>query len=146
MSSDVQGPKSKVQGFGCTGCEMAIRRFEDIDAWKQARKVAKEIYRHSASSRFSRDFALRDQVRRAATSVMSNIAEGFDSGSDREFAHFLTYSLRSASEVQSHLYVALDQEYLCESDFERLYADTVTFKNLIYGSIRYINKSRRTVS
>ena len=95
--------------------------------------------------RFAKDFALRDQVQRAATSVMSNIAEGFDSGSDREFAHFLTYSLRSASEVQSHLYVALDQEYLSEQDFDRLYTETVSLKNLIYGFIRCIKRPRRII-
>jgi four helix bundle protein len=121
---------------------MAIKRFEEIDAWKQARKVNKVIYKHSGSVRFAKDFALRDQMRRASTSVMSNIAEGFDSGSDREFAHFLGYSLRSASEVQSHLYVALDQAYLSEQDFNCLYGETVTLKNLIYGFIRYIKRPR----
>ncbi|MFP4642341.1 MAG: four helix bundle protein [Chloroflexota bacterium] len=115
-----------------------IERFEDIEAWKAAREVARRAYDISRSGEFARDFALRDQVQRAAVSIMANIAEGFDSGSNREFLKFLNYALRSATELQSHLYVALDQGYLNEEEFETLFAVVDKCKSLISGFSRYL--------
>lgn len=89
-----------------------------------------------------KDFGLRDQMRRAAVSVMANIAEGFDGQSDAEFIQFLIYARRSASEVQSHLYVALDQRYLTGEEFDNLYDWAVQVKNLISGFIRYLRTDR----
>jgi len=103
---------------------MRIRRFEQIDAWKTARNLTKDIYAVSTAGAFHRDFALRDQIRRAATSVMANIAEGFSRRSDREFVQFLFVSKASAAELQSHLYVALDQSYVNPTEFEQLYDKT----------------------
>ncbi|MEA2084022.1 MAG: four helix bundle protein [Thermodesulfobacteriota bacterium] len=85
-----------------------IGKFEDIEAWKKARELTKEIYVISNEGPFARDFGLRDQVRRAAVSVMSNIAEGFDRGGNRELIQFLYIAKGSAAEVQAQLYVALD--------------------------------------
>ncbi|MFB6273721.1 MAG: four helix bundle protein [Salinibacter sp.] len=87
---------------------MRIDRFEDIQAWRAARELTRAIYDVTSRSPFSRDFGLRDQIQRASVSIMANIAEGFDSASDQGFIQFLGYALRSATEVQSHLYVALD--------------------------------------
>lgn len=115
-----------------------IERFEDIEAWKAAREIAKEVYSVSGSGEFARDFGLRDQVQRAAVSVMANIAEGFDSGSNNEFIRFLGYALRSATELQSHLYVALDDCYLDQQQFDTLFALTTKCKNLISGFARYL--------
>jgi four helix bundle protein len=115
-----------------------IERFEDIEAWREARKLTADIYRVTQDGKFRGDPALRDQLRRAAVSIMANIAEGFDAGSNREFLQFLSYALRSASEVQSHLYVALDQKYIFEETFSRLTGQTLRVKNLIGGFRRYL--------
>ena len=116
----------------------AIERFEDIEAWREARKLTADIYKVTQDRGFRGDPALRDQLRRAAVSTMANIAEGFDAGSNREFLQFLSYALRSASEVQSHLYVALDQKYILEETFSRLTSRTVRVKSLIGGFRRYL--------
>lgn len=115
-----------------------IERFEDIEAWKEARRLTQEIYRVTKEKVFARDIGLREQLQRASVSVMANIAEGFDCGSDREFVKFLGYSMRSTSELQSHLYVALDQEYLSRESFGRLYMRSIKVKNLIGGFVRYL--------
>jgi len=121
-----------------------IERFEDIAAWKAARELTKQIYSVSKEGQFSRDYGLQDQIQKATTSIMANIAEGFDGGSDREFIRFLGYSMRSASEVQSHLYVALDQRYIDEKEFTALYEKTVTVKSLVRGFIRYLRSEQMT--
>ncbi len=97
-----------------------VERFEDLVAWQKARGLTKEIYRVSNDGAFSRDFGLRDQIRRAAVSIMSNIAEGFGRGSMNEFHQFLVISKASCAEVQSQLYVALDAGYLDQTTFRRL--------------------------
>ncbi len=121
-----------------------IERFEDIEAWKAARELTKQIYSVSKEGQFSRDYGLQDQIQKATTSIMANIAEGFDGGSDREFIRFLGYSMRSASEVQSHLYVALDQRYIDEREFTALYEKTVAVKGRVRGFIRYLRSEQMT--
>jgi len=81
---------------------MGIERFEEIEAWKAARELTQQIYNATAQGKFSHDYGLRDQIQRAAVSIMANVAEGFDSQSNRAFIQFLGYALRSATEVQSH--------------------------------------------
>jgi len=120
---------------------MAIERFEDIDAWKEARILTQMVYRVSRGERFARDFKPVNQIHSAASSVMNNVAEGFDCQSDKEFIHFLTYARRSATEVQSELYIALDQEYIALADFETIYQQATTTKKLINGFIRYLRTS-----
>jgi len=85
-----------------------IERFEEIEAWQDARLLVKGIYEVTDGGRFARDFGLRDQIRRAAISTMSNIAEGFERGSDKDFIRFLYMAKASAGEVRSQLYVAMD--------------------------------------
>ena len=89
-----------------------IQRFEDIRGWQEARKLTQDMYRISSAGQFSRDYGLRDQIRRAAVSAMTNVAEGFGCDSKLEFARFLGIARRSAVEVQSLLYVALDVGYI----------------------------------
>ncbi len=101
---------------------MPIRCFEDIEGWQLARELTRQVYAVAHHGEFSRDFGLRDQITRAAGSTMHNIAEGFDGGSNPEFIKFLRYSQRSCSEVQSQLYVALDQGYLTQGEFDAIYA------------------------
>ena len=117
---------------------MRIERFEDIQSWQKARELTRIVYKVSGQGAFARDFGLRDQIRRAAVSVMANIVEGFDAGSDAEFIRFLRYARRSASEVQSHLYIALDQDYLGQPQFNEMYETAAETKRLIGGFIRYL--------
>ncbi len=121
---------------------MKIERFEDIEGWQEARLLARMVYGVSSKGRFARDFPLRRQIEEAAASVMANIAEGFDSGSDAEFIRFLGYARRSASEVQSHLYIGLDRGYVTEEEFKAIYQKAVQAKKLINGFIRYLRQSQ----
>jgi four helix bundle protein len=100
---------------------MKITRFEDIDAWQEARKLVNMVYQViKGSSKFRKDFRLVNQIQDAAVSSMSNIAEGFSRRRNREFIQFLFISKSSAAEVQSHLYVGLDQEYINKDDFSKI--------------------------
>lgn len=121
-----------------------IGRFEDIDGWKEARTLTKAIYQATRLPGFNKDLDLRQQMRRASVSIMANIAEGFDAASNREFVKFLGYALRSGAEVQSHLYVALDQGYMDQRTFDSLREHTVRVKNLIGGFIRYLRSRPRS--
>ena len=89
-----------------------IKKFEDIESWKRARKLTKDVYTVTAQDKFQRDFGLKDQIRRAAVSILSNIAEGFERGGDKEFLQFLAIAKGSSGEVRAQLYVALDLEYI----------------------------------
>ena len=120
---------------------MKIERFEDIRAWQQARELSNLVYDLTGKGDFARDFRLRDQIQGAAGSIMHNIAEGFDDGSDAEFIHFLKHARRSASEVQSEIYLALDRKYISAEDFQRIY-DMATKKS-INAFIAYLRKSKR---
>ena len=120
-----------------------IRRFEDIQSWQKARELANAIYDLTKTGGFAKDFELRNQIRRAAGSVMHNIAEGFDAGTNPEFVRFLKMARRSASEVQSQLYLAFDQQYITADDLESTYALAVETKRLINGMIAYLRKTSR---
>lgn len=109
------------------------KRFEDLQAWQEARILTRQIYQLCSSGPISRDFKLRDQLCDAAASTMANCAEGFDNESKAEFARFLGFARRSAVEVQSLLYVALDAEYIDKSTFDRLYAQAAKTKALLGG-------------
>ena len=100
---------------------MKITRFEDIEAWKAARRLVNLAYEATSEGCFTRDLELRRQMITSAASAMANNAEGFDSGSDAEFPRFLRISQRSATEFQSHLYVASDRAYLQPEGFKRLH-------------------------
>src|SRR5580765_6931602 len=95
---------------------MAVKQFEDLEVWQEARRLTQAIYRLTRVDRFSKDFALRDQIQRAAVSVMSNIAEGFERGGNQEFIQFLYVAKASCGEVRSQIYVALDQSYVPSQD------------------------------
>lgn len=96
-----------------------IEKFEDFIAWQKARKLTREIYKITNLPKFSRDFGLKDQIRRAAVSIMSNIAEGFERGRPSEFHQFLSIA-KGSSELRSQLYVALDAEYVTDDQFRTL--------------------------
>ncbi len=119
-----------------------IERFEDLQTWQKARQLANSIYSVTEGSRFSRDIGLRSQIQEAAGSVMHNIAEGFDAGSTPEFVRFLKIARRSASEVQSELYLALDRRYIDAQQLKAAYDLATESKRLINGMIRYLRSSR----
>ncbi|MCL6560330.1 MAG: four helix bundle protein [Firmicutes bacterium] len=123
---------------------MKINKFEDTEAWQVARELTREIYKATGQKEFNRDYGLREQLQRASVSIMANIAEGFDSQSKRSFIQFLGYALRSSNEVQSHLYVALDQGYINQMIFEDLYRQAERTKSIIYGFIRYLRQQYST--
>ncbi|MCL0082954.1 four helix bundle protein [Thermodesulfovibrionales bacterium] len=98
-----------------------VERFEDLRVWQTAREVVGVVYKMSSTGAFSKDYALRDQIRRAAVSVLSNIAEGFSRRSNKEFIQFLFIAKGSVAEVQSQLYTALDQGYISQEAFDSIY-------------------------
>lgn len=117
---------------------MTIRRFEEIEGWQLARELTKQVYSVAMAGAFAKDFGLRDQITRAAGSSMHHIAEGFDGGSNAEFARFLRYSQRSCSEVQSQLYAALDQSYISQEEFDAIYEQAGQTHAKVGGFIRYL--------
>ena len=117
-----------------------IERFEDVKAWQEARIIANLVYDATTEGTFSRDFGLRGQIQNAVGSVMHNIAEGFEAGSDVEFVRFLKYARRSASEVQSQAYLALDIKYISKSQFQNIYEQATKVKKLINAFIGYLSR------
>ena len=120
---------------------MKINKFEDIESWKKSRELVILVYKITIEYPFNNDFGLRDQIQRASVSIMSNIAEGFDSGTNKSFINFLNYSYRSASEVQSLLYVASDLKYISIKQFDVMYDHSTEIKKLIGGFIQYLKKN-----
>jgi len=118
-----------------------VKKFEEIQSWKKSRLLAREIYRVTKIGTFARDFGLRDQMRRAAVSVLSNIAEGFERGGDKEFLQFLSVAKGSAGELRAQLYVALDQEYFSKEKFEALTNLVTEVSQLISGFMKYLKES-----
>ncbi len=118
--------------------EVKFTKFEEITAWQKARVLTSDVYTITRQKPFCQDYGLVDQIRRASGSIMHNIAEGFDAGSNKEFVRFLRYSFRSASEVQSQLYIALDASYIDQSEFELLYEQSTEIKKIIAGLIKYL--------
>ena len=117
-----------------------FKRFEDIEAWQKARTLTKEIYVLTSTGGFSRDFGLNGQMRRAAVSIMSNIAEGFGRGGNKEFAHFLWIAKASASELQAQCYVALDAGYIDQIQFQNWYDRCQEISKMLAGLIAYLAK------
>jgi four helix bundle protein len=115
--------------------------FEDIEAWQKARRLVCDVYRVSGEARFGQDFGLRDQVRRAAVSVLSNIAEGFERGGRGEFIRFLSIAKGSAGEVRAQLYVALDQSYIGRETFDELVARATEVGRMIGGLMGHLRRS-----
>ena len=117
---------------------MKIERFEDIEAWQLARELTRKVYGMTKKTKFARDYGLRGQIQDAAGSSMHNIAEGFDSETNPEFVRFLRYAKRSCTEVQSELYMALDQQYITDAEFEDVYDHAGRTRATIRGFIKYL--------
>jgi four helix bundle protein len=118
-----------------------LKRYEDMEAWISARALVRSIYAISSTPLFSKDYGLRDQIRRASVSVASNIAEGSDSQTNSSFCRFLYSARASASEVRTQLYLALDQNYISGAECKQLVSQTESIGRQITGFITYLNKS-----
>jgi four helix bundle protein len=121
---------------------MAVKYFEDLDVWKEARRLTNEVYAATRDTGFSKDFGLRDQIQRAAVSIMSNIAEGFERGGNQEFIQFLYIAKGSCGEVRSQLYVAVDQGYLSKDRFTELLNSFKRLSGMLSSLIDYLKGSR----
>ena len=119
---------------------MKIERFEDIEAWQLARALTRQVYLLTKKLGFAKDYGLKGQIQDAAGSSMHNIAEGFDSETNAEFIRFLRYAKRSCTEVQSELYVALDEEYISPNEFEDAYEQARRTRAAVRGFINYLKK------
>lgn len=119
-----------------------VERFVDLIACQKARQLTTAIYRNTTQGEFARDFGLRDQIRRAAVSVMSNIAEGFERGSRGEFHQFLVVATASCAEVCSQLYVAQDVGYINQETFDIVNSSTSELSRIIGGLRAAVQKQR----
>lgn len=118
-----------------------ITRFEDIEAWQLGRELKKLVYKVSKVGEFAKDFALKEQIRRAAMSITANIAEGFERDGNREFIQFLSTSKGSCGEIQDHLYTALDEAYITQQQFDDMYRRATETGRKIGAFMNYLNRS-----
>ena len=119
----------------------AIEHFEDLQVWQLARIVTSKVYDCSKNAPFSKDFGLRDQMQRAAVSILSNVAEGFERRSDNSFHQFLSIANGSAAELRAQLYVALDQGYISRQKFDELRDDVVRIGKMLASLMSYLRNS-----
>jgi four helix bundle protein len=122
---------------------MKIERFEDIEAWQLARVLTQKVYRLTKKPEFSKDYGLKQQIQDAAGSSMHNTAEGFDSETNADFIRFLRYAKRSCTEVQSELYVALDEGYISQEEFNDVYRQAARTRAAIRGFINYLTEYKK---
>ena len=124
---------------------MKITRFEDLECWKEARQLTRLVYEAAGqSSQWQKDLRLCGQIQGASVSAMANIAEGFVRHSDKEFVQFLFVAMASAAEVQSHLYVAVDQGYLAPEKFDSMYVQAEKTGRTISGLIKYLRRTTKS--
>ena len=123
-----------------------IERFEDLECWKVARKLRQIVYGYTRTKAFAADYALVNQIRRAAQSVTANIAEGFEREGNREFIQFLAQAKGSVGEVKDELYTALDEHYIAQSDFDTAYHLAEDTTRLLGGFMSYLRRAEATGS
>jgi four helix bundle protein len=119
----------------------AITRFEEIESWKTSRQLTLLVYKFSEQGAFAKDYGLKDQIRRAAVSVMSNIAEGFESRTNVQFVNYLGHAKASSGEVRSQLYVAADLNYISQEQFSEAYELADKSSRQIRRFIEYLEKN-----
>jgi four helix bundle protein len=122
---------------------MSIKKFEELRIWQESRELTKFVYKLTSKSIFKSDYGLKDQIQRAAVSVMTNIAEGFERDSNKEFIKFLKYSKGSCGEVRSLLYVALDLDYIGEKEFNENFSRSISIINQTSKFISYLRTSTK---
>ena len=116
----------------------AIKKFEDLDIWQSARGLTRVIYEITSRNEFAHEFSLKDQMQRAAVSILSNISEGFERDSNKEFLTFLSYAKGSCGELRSQLYVALDQHLVDENEFKRIYEKAIELSKMLSSFMSYL--------
>lgn len=116
-----------------------IERFEDLVCWQKGRELIKSVYIITSTTKFNRDYSLKDQIRRAAVSIILNIAEGFGRRTHKDFKHFLFIAHGSTSELQSALYVSLDLNYIEREQFDMIYIRCEEVSKIISGLIKSLN-------
>jgi four helix bundle protein len=117
-------------------------KFEDLEIWQKARSLTREVYALSNRDQFGKDLRLRNQIRSAAASIMSNIAEGFERNGNKEFIQFLSIAKGSTGEVRSQLYIALDQKYINSIEFDRMNGLLAELSKMTGGMINYLSKTK----
>ena len=133
-----KGLKDQIDQMTRQTIYMKFTRFEDLECWQEARSLVNLVYKVTKGKEFKKDLRLSGQIQAAATSTMANIAEGLIRRSDREFTQFLYISMSSAAEVQSHLYIALDQGYIDQDQFNIIYEQANKTARIISGLIKYL--------
>lgn len=118
-------------------------KFEEIQAWQKARDVTLQIYQITSDSNFSKDYGLKDQIRRASVSIMANIAEGHGRRTNIEFANFLNIARGSVAEVQSHLYIALGLKYVNQKQFDELYQTLTEISRMLLSLAQYLRSTEK---
>jgi four helix bundle protein len=119
-----------------------IEIFEDLEVWKAARRLVNDIYEMTQGNQFSHDWGLKDQIQRAAVSIMSNIAEGYERGSNKEFIQFLFIAKASSAEVRSLLFIAVDRKYIDKNKFDAVSAEAISISKQLKGFISYLESSK----
>jgi four helix bundle protein len=125
---------------------MRITKFEDLKIWQIALKITKEIYDITSKKEFSKDFSLRDQIRRAIISVSSNIVEGFEKNNNNEFIRFLKIAKGSIGEVRNQLYIALAVNYINQEEFKKLNKELIELANQVGKFISYLETNKKLVN
>ena len=118
-----------------------IKKFEDLEVWKEARELCKIIYSLTNKGAFSKDFDLVRQIRKSSGSIMDNIAEGYERDGRKEFIQFLSIAKGSAGEVRSQSYRAFDQNYISKEEFNELYEKANSISKMLSGFINYLKNS-----
>jgi len=119
----------------------SIEKFEDLKVWQKARDINLQLYKLTNNGAFAKDFALKDQVRRASISILSNIAQGFERNGRKEFVQFLSIAKASSGEIRSQLYAALDLEYITKDEFTIIIDKVVEVSKMISGLMNYLQTS-----
>lgn len=117
---------------------MVFKSFEEMPVWREARELTRDIYSMTQSGKFIKDYGLRDQIQRSSVSIMSNIAEGYERTSHKDFMLFLAYARGSVGEVRSQLYIALDLQYIDQTQFRRLYDHCVSISKQLTSFLKYL--------
>ena len=120
-----------------------VKKFEDLEIWQKARGVIREIYSISSVGEFSKDYGLKDQIRRSSVSIISNISEGFERDGNKEFLQFLSLAKGSCGELRAQLYVALDQQHIDQETFDNISEKALELSRMISGLIKYLQGSSK---
>ena len=120
--------------------QLKVASFEDLKVWQDSREFVNSIYKLTSSEKFKKDYGLKDQIQRAAISIMNNIAEGFERNNNKEFIKFLGYSKGSAGEIRSMLYITLDLNYISKESFKKNFSSAINIITQISNFIKYLRK------